>query len=330
MLQRTNAQPTSFHESQPLAHSLTAGRQQRGLLIPAAMEMKGGGWQNAVIGPVLQCLEAATLGMPLEVWKTYMGRNRDATTLGAIRSIYQQGGGGFPGVGAFWAGTGPKMVESASKGMILMYAKEAILKVLNKSEVNPGLAGAAAGAGGGLCQVSIMGPMTYLVTGAVTGDKSESTVHRIRRTYADKGIKGFYPGGTAIAFRQMTNWASRQGFTEAVRDQFKLRLHGSKSAKLSKAEEVGSGILGGMLACWNHPFEVARIEAQARGDQNQKDLNMVQIFRMIVKEQGPKGLFKGLFPRVLLGIWQTLFMVTGAKLVQDALLDMQTSKSTAK
>ena len=62
-----SAQPTSSHESQPLAHSLTAHRQQRGLLIPAAMEIKGGGWQNAVIGPVLQCLEAATLGMPLEV-----------------------------------------------------------------------------------------------------------------------------------------------------------------------------------------------------------------------------------------------------------------------
>jgi hypothetical protein len=37
------------------------------LLIPAAMEMKGAGWQNAIIGPVLQCLEAATLGMPFEV-----------------------------------------------------------------------------------------------------------------------------------------------------------------------------------------------------------------------------------------------------------------------
>lgn len=149
--------------------------------------------------------------------------------------------------------------------------------------------------------------MRSWLAGAVTGNKSETTVHRIRRTYADKGIKvlmlphcclpsaailshalscsllvytcidcvdlagvvaaekphargslmhvdpkacvtaqGFYPGGTAIAFRQMTNWASRQGFTEAVRDQFKLRLHGSKSAKLSKAEEVGSGILGGI------------------------------------------------------------------------------------
>ena len=36
-------------------------------IIPAALEMKGGGWQNAVIGPVLQCAEAASLGMPLEV-----------------------------------------------------------------------------------------------------------------------------------------------------------------------------------------------------------------------------------------------------------------------
>ena len=49
----------------PAAASL--GHAQPGLLIPAAMEMKGGGWHNAVIGPVLQCLEAATLGMPLEV-----------------------------------------------------------------------------------------------------------------------------------------------------------------------------------------------------------------------------------------------------------------------
>jgi len=38
-----------------------------------------------------------------------------------------------------------------------------------------------------------------------------------------------------------------------------------------------------------------------------------------MKEQGIGGLFKGIVPRVCLGIWQTLFMVTGAKLVKDAL-----------
>ncbi len=98
---------TADTQQQSVQSAAAAGYQP---FIPAAMEIKGGGWQNAVIGPVLQCLEAATLGMPLEVWKTYMGRNRDATTLGAIRSIYQKGGSGFPGIAAFWAGTGPKVL----------------------------------------------------------------------------------------------------------------------------------------------------------------------------------------------------------------------------
>lgn len=39
-----------------------------------------------------------------------------------------------------------------------------------------------------------------------------------------------------------------------------------------------------------------------------------------------RGLFQGIVPRVLLGIWQTLFMVTGAKLVQDALADLNNPK----
>jgi hypothetical protein len=45
---------------------------------------------------------------------------------------------------------------------------------------------------------------------------------------ASHGVKGFYPGGTAIAFRQATNWASRQGFTEGVRSRCaQLRLQRS-------------------------------------------------------------------------------------------------------
>lgn len=36
---------------------------------------------DLVTGAVLQCVEAATLGMPFEVWKTRMGRHREETTL---------------------------------------------------------------------------------------------------------------------------------------------------------------------------------------------------------------------------------------------------------
>ena len=67
--------------------------------------------------------------------------------------------------------------------------------------------------------VGVMGPCTFLVTGAVNGDKSISTLQRVRAVYASQGLKGFYPGGTAIAFRQATNWASRQVHVVALPDE---------------------------------------------------------------------------------------------------------------
>ena len=263
---------------------------------------------------MLQCVEASSLGMPFEVWKTRMGRNRHETTLEAFNQIYRKGG-----AAEFWRGTGPKMVESATKGAILMYSKETILERCTQAGLNPTLSGVLAGAGGGVCQVSVMGPCTFLVTGAVTGNTSETTTQRISRTWNQHGLRGFYPGGTAIAFRQATNWASRQGFTEAVRHRFKIWFHGDADAKLSARENIMSGVLGGTLACWNHPFEVARIEAQARADQGQSAKSMVQVFQMVVKENGVRGLFQGIIPRWGLGVWQTTFMVIGPKLVKDAL-----------
>ena len=68
-----------------------------------------------------------------KVWKTYLGRNRGTGTLEAVGEIYRNGG-----VSAFWAGTGAKMVESASKGLILMYSKESLLRVFEKAHVSPG------------------------------------------------------------------------------------------------------------------------------------------------------------------------------------------------
>ena len=146
-----------------------------------------------------------TLGMPFEVWKTHMGSYRTETTGEAFRNIYRKGG-----VGAFWSGWQPKLIESFIKGGILMFSKEAIIrgcKSMGASDVTSGLIG---GFGGGVAQVSILGPCTFLVTASVTGDKSISIVQRISQTYAKSGIGGFYQGGTALMLRQGSNWASRQ------------------------------------------------------------------------------------------------------------------------
>jgi len=273
----------------------------------------GKGVKDLRNGAVLQCIEAATLGMPLEVWKTHMGRYRNMGTAESFMTIYRQNG-----LGGFWKGTAPKMVESASKGAVLIYAKEVIMDACKAAGISKVPAGFLAGAGGGVCQTVVMGPCTFLVTAVVTSS-NQSVMSTLSTTWREKGLIGFYPGGVAIAFRQATNWASRQGFTEAVRGRMRLALHGDEKAKLTLSQEAISGMIGGILSCWNHPFEVARIEMQARAVAGQEYLSMPAVFRQVVSEYGVRGLFQGLIPRMGLNIWQTLFMVTGATYIKERL-----------
>ena len=86
-----------------------------------------------------------------------------------------------------------------------------------------------------------MGPCTFLVTAMVTGDqKNRKPIGQlISETWKKGGFKGFYPGGSAIAFRQATNWASRQGFTDAMREVMRRVFHdGDATAKLTVGQEI--------------------------------------------------------------------------------------------
>ena len=239
-----------------------------------------------------------------------MGTYRNEGTMEAFRNILNK-----KGVAGFWAGWQPKMVESFLKGGILLFSKEAIIRSsqqMGMSEVTSGLVG---GFGGGVAQVTIMGPCTFLVTAAVTGDKSTSLFSKVSTTYKKYGIAGFYHGGTALILRQGTNWASRQGFTDIIRNYLKNRHlkdgeTSNKHIKLSNAEEAIAGTIGGALSTWNQPFEVMRIEAQANASKGLPPKTFVQTYRHIVSESGYLGLFQGIIPRMGLCIAQTLFLVT--------------------
>lgn len=264
-------------------------------------------------GAILQMAEAATLGLPLEIWKTRMGRFRTESTTQAFRNVIASSGGGINAVTIFWRGFTPKMIESGSKGAVLLVSKEAIKDTAEKAGMSPFSAALLGGAGGGIAQTSVMGPCTYLVTAAVTGagdGKSTGLGSIVRETWAKNGWRGFYPGGSAIAFRQATNWASRQGITEFVRGRMKGLKYGDAQAKLTKGDEALCGVIGGTLASWNTPFEVARIEMQARARAGQSALGLGQVLAMVYKEHGVLGWFQGIIPRIGLNIWQTLFMVT--------------------
>jgi hypothetical protein len=115
----------------------------------------------------------------------------------AFRNIYQKGG-----IGAFWTGWQPKMVESFLKGGILLFSKDAVIRSMTGAGLSEVSAGLIGGFAGGCSQVIIMGPCTFLVTAAVTGDKSVSLYQRSVDVFKARGIGGFYQGGTALLLRQ--------------------------------------------------------------------------------------------------------------------------------
>lgn len=262
-------------------------------------------------GAILQCIEAGTVGLPFEVWKTHMGANRQLATMESFRSVYRNGG-----LKAFYAGYTPKMVESFLKGGILLYAKESIIRTTSPL-IGDKSAALIGGFGGGVAQVAVIGPCSFLVTAAVqadktTGAKTPTLRQQVSSTFKAQGVAGFYRGGLPLTLRQGSNWASRQFLTELVREAFmKARGDGpGNNRALSITEEAISGVVGGMLSTWNQPFEVLRIEAQSHAVKGGKSRSVAQTYNHIMAENGIKGFFRGILPRMGLCVAQTVFMVT--------------------
>lgn len=91
--------------------------------------------------------------------------------------------------------------------------------------------------------------------------------------------------------------------------------------KLSPAERIACSSIGGALGCWNQPIEVVRVEMQSMakaepGSNRPAKLTIGNTLSYIYKENGIKGLYRGVQPRIALGIWQTICMVSFADYVK--------------
>jgi len=82
-------------------------------------------------------------------------------------------------------------------------------------------------------------------------------------------------------FRQSTNWASRQGFTEGIRV---LLMKNKKEKKLGISEEILAGTVGGCLSTWNQPFEVARIYMQSAANEGKIKQGLASSMKSIYSE----------------------------------------------
>ena len=221
------------------------------------------------------------------------------------------------GVLVLWTGCTARLTEGIFSGAILLLAKESIHSALMGCGAPPMVAGFLAGAGGGASQALVMGPCALLVTTALAS--RSSVLVAARTVWQSHGLRGLYTGSGAVAVRQASNWASRQGFTDLVRPRFAPGASG----------EFLASCVGGMISCWNTPFEVARIESQMAtlGDSQTRSQSgsksgssrssnaLLPTLVSIYRSRGLGGLYAGLLPRMFQACFQTTFMVCIPKLL---------------
>ncbi|PYI09509.1 hypothetical protein BO78DRAFT_405023 [Aspergillus sclerotiicarbonarius CBS 121057] len=115
-------------------------------------------------------------------------------------------------------------------------------------------------------------------------------------------------GVNAVAVRQVTNWGSRFGLSRMAENVIRwVSGKTDETKKLSAGERVLASGLGGGLSAWNQPIEVVRVEMQSRK------------YRQVYYERnGLRGLYRGIIPRIGLGIWQTVCMVAFGDMAKEA------------
>lgn len=300
------------------------------------LEKKPIKFSNLLLGAGLNLFEVTTLGQPLEVVKTTMAANRGDSFATALGRIWNRGG-----VFGFYQGLIPwAWIEASTKGAVLLFvASEAEYYARNAgaSEFGGGIIG---GITGGVAQAyATMGFCTCMKTVEITqhklaasGVKPQSTFATFMDIYRKEGIKGINKGVNAVAIRQMTNWGSRFGLSRLAEQGIRRMTNKEHGEKLSALEKITASAVGGGLSAWNQPIEVIRVEMQSKKeDPNRpKKMTVGNTARYIYQQNGLKGLYRGVAPRIGLGVWQTVCMVAMGDMAKTYVEKLTGDKVTAK
>jgi len=285
---------------------------------------KGINWSNIAVGGIMNMFEVTTLGQPLEVLKTQMAAVRSQSMVQAVQTIWSRGG-----VFGFYQGLIPwAWLEASTKGAVLLFTASEVETKAVTMGVSPAMAGLLGGMTGGVAQAyATMGFCTCMKTVEITrhkqaasGIKPPSTWAVFMDIYRREGIKGINKGVNAVAVRQMTNWGSRMGFARLTETMIRNVKGKGENEKLTALEKIFSSTVGGALATWNQPIEVVRVEMQSMVKSTNPNRpakpTIVNILQYVYKENGIRGLYRGVTPRIGLGIWQTICMVSFADYVK--------------
>ncbi|AOA60472.1 Citrate/oxoglutarate carrier protein [Komagataella phaffii CBS 7435] len=273
-------------------------------------------FSNILLGAGLNMFEVTSLGQPLEVVKTTIAANRQFSILQAFKHVWSRGG-----VFGFYQGLIPwAWIEASTKGAVLLFVSSEVEYRARTFGAGNFTAGITGGVFGGLAQAYLtMGFCTCMKTVEITrakqavvpGQAPQSAFQVFLDIYRKEGIRGINKGVNAVAIRQCTNWGSRFGLSRLAEQAIKKISGKGEHDSLSVVEKIGSSMIGGGLSAWNQPIEVIRVEMQSKTNDpsRPKNLTVGKTFKYIYEQNGIKGLYRGVTPRIALGVWQTVCMV---------------------
>lgn len=274
----------------------------------------------------LKLIVVTTLGQPFEVLKTQMAANRGQNMATAFKTVWSRGG-----VFGFYQGLIPwAWIEASTKGAVLLFTAAEVEEIsTQRFGMSPFVGGLIGGMTGGVAQAyATMGFCTCMKTAEITRQKEAASGLKPPNTFVvfmdifrREGIRGINKGVNAVAVRQCTNWGSRLGLSRLAETSIRKFRNIEESRSLTAMEKVAASAIGGGLSCWNQPIEVIRVEMQSqKADPNRPaKMTIGNTFSYIYQNNGIKGLYRGVTPRICLGIWQTICMVSFADMMKQVI-----------
>eukprot|EP00979_Chaetoceros_neogracilis_P005267 scaffold944_cov127-Chaetoceros_neogracile.AAC.9 len=258
--------------------------------------------KNLARGAFLRVASDITGGTALENIKCRV----TATGEGPIKATKDicSGEGGWMNL---WSGTPSRTIEGALLGAVFLVGSAATKKQVLAMGAGKNVAALAGGVVGGVVQAVVMTPAGMVFTSlnvnkGKPGYENDTAYTVAERIMKEKGIQGMFVGGTPMALRQASNWASRGLFTELCRTNLKLSRFGLLG-------EIGSGVIGGVGSCWNTPIETVRVMMQRDVGCGIPPKTFSAYINDEIDAGGVVSLFRGVKPRAVQAVWQTVFMV---------------------